>query len=80
MHKNLGLWDCVDAQTDLKLHYMHTPTCTLFWISAHIDSNIFEHYLPAKTGQTQIRLHLKKQSDQGLSCLLFRPAFCDFQP
>ena len=26
---------------------------------------------PRQTGQTQIRLLLKKQSDQGLPCLLF---------
>ena len=35
----------------------------------------FKHYLPAKkprqTEQTQIGLLLKKQSDQGLPCLLF---------
>ena len=30
---------------------------------------------PRQTGETQ-----KKLSDQGLSCLLFRQAFCDFQP
>ena len=35
---------------------------------------------PWQTAQTQIRLLLKKQSDQGLPCLLFRQAFCNFQP
>ena len=30
---------------------------------------------PRQAGQTQIRLLLKKQSDQGLPCLLFWPAF-----
>ena len=33
---------------------------------------------PRRTVQTQIRLLLKKQSDQGLICLLFRQAFCEF--
>ena len=32
-----------------------------------------------QTMQTQSRL-LQKQSDQGLPCLLFREAFCEFQP
>ena len=35
---------------------------------------------PRQTDQTQIRLLLKKQSDQGLLCLLFWQAFCEFQP
>ena len=34
----------------------------------------------SQTGQIQIRLLLKKQSDQGLPCLLFWQAFCEFQP
>ena len=34
---------------------------------------------PRQTAQTQIRLLLKKQSDQGLPCLLFWQAFCEFQ-
>ena len=34
---------------------------------------------PRQTGQTQIRLLLKKQSDQCLPCLLFRQAFWEFQ-
>ena len=33
-----------------------------------------------RTVQTQIRLLLKKQSDQGHPCLLFWQAFCEFQP
>ena len=33
-----------------------------------------------QTVQTKIRLLLKKQSDQGLPCLLFLHAFCEFQP
>ena len=33
---------------------------------------------PRKTGQTQIRLLLKK-SDKGLPCLLFRQEICEFQ-
>ena len=33
-----------------------------------------------ETVQTQIRLLLKKQSDQGLPCLLFWEAFCYSQP
>ena len=33
-----------------------------------------------QTVQTQIRLLLKKQSDQGLPCLLLWQAFCEFQP
>ena len=33
---------------------------------------------PRQTGQTQIRLLLKKQSDQGLPCLLLGHPFCDF--
>ena len=33
-----------------------------------------------QTVQTQIRLLLKKQSDQGLLCLLFWQEFCEFQP
>ena len=33
-----------------------------------------------QTVQTQIRLLLKKHSDQGLPCLLFSQAFCEFQP
>ena len=35
---------------------------------------------PSQTVQTQIRLLLKKQSDQGLPCLIFWPALCGFQP
>ena len=35
---------------------------------------------PRQTVQTQIRLLLKKQSDQGLPCLLFAQPFCEFQP
>ena len=35
---------------------------------------------PRQTVQSQIRLLLKKQSDQGLPCLLFWQAFCEFQP
>ena len=35
---------------------------------------------PKQTEQTKIRLLLKKQSDQGLPCLLYRQAFCEFQP
>ena len=35
---------------------------------------------PRQTRQTRIRLLLKKQSDQGLPCLPFRQAFCEFQP
>ena len=34
----------------------------------------------SQTGQPQIRLLLKKQSDLGLHCLLFWEAFCVFQP
>ena len=33
-----------------------------------------------QTAQTQIRLLLKKQSDQGLPCLLFKQVFSKFQP
>ena len=33
-----------------------------------------------QTGQTQIRLLLRKQSDLGFPCLLFWHAFCEFQP
>ena len=33
---------------------------------------------PRQTPQTQIRLLQKKQSDQGLLCLLFWQAFCEF--
>ena len=33
-----------------------------------------------QTAQTQIRLLLKKQSDQDLPCLLFWQVFCEFQP
>ena len=33
-----------------------------------------------QTVQTQIRLLLQKQSDQGLPCLLFRQAFCEISP
>ena len=33
-----------------------------------------------QTAQTLIRLLLKKQSDQGLPCLQFWLALCDFQP
>ena len=44
----------------------------------------FEHKAATKksrqTAQSQIRLILKKQSDQGLPLLLFRRAFCVFQP
>ena len=36
-----------------------------------ILSNSFLGKRPMQTVQTQIRLHLKKQSDQGLPCLLF---------
>ena len=35
---------------------------------------------PRQTAQTQIRLLLKKQSDQDLPCLLFWQVFCEFQP
>ena len=35
---------------------------------------------PRQTGQTWIRLLLKKQSDQGLPCLLFGQVFGEFQP
>ena len=35
---------------------------------------------PRQIAQTRIRLLLQKQSDQGLHCLLFRQAFCEFQP
>ena len=35
---------------------------------------------PRQTAQTLIRLLLKKQSDQGMSCLLFWQAFCEFHP
>ena len=34
---------------------------------------------PRQTVQTQIRLLLKKQSAQGLPCLLFCQVFCEFQ-
>ena len=34
---------------------------------------------PRQTGQTQIRLFLQKQSDQGHPCLLFWQAFCESQ-
>ena len=33
---------------------------------------------PGQTWQTQIKLPIKKQSDQGLPCLIFWQAFCDF--
>ena len=33
---------------------------------------------PWQTGKTQIRLLLKKQSDQGIPCLLFWPPFGEF--
>ena len=36
-----------------------------------ISSNSFLGKRPMQTVQTQIRLHLKKQSDKGLPCLLF---------
>ena len=43
-------------------------------------SNILNtSYLPIRPRQTKIWLLLKKLSDQGLPCLLFRQAFCDFQ-
>ena len=35
---------------------------------------------PRQTVQTQIRLLLKKQSDQGLPCLPLGQAFCEYQP
>ena len=35
--------------------------------------------IPRQTVQTKIRLLLKKQSDQGLPCLLFCQAFFEFQ-
>ena len=35
---------------------------------------------PRQTVQTQIRLLLKKQYDQGLSCLQFYQAFYELQP
>ena len=49
------------------------------------SKNLNTIYLPKRnrqTVQTQIRLLQKKQSDQGIPCLLlvFRKAFCDFQP
>ena len=37
-------------------------------------------YRPRQTMQTQIRLILKKQSDQSLSHLLFWKHFCEFKP
>ena len=39
----------------------------------------FEQFLPKKTAQTQIRLLLKKQSDQGLPCLLFSQTVCSYK-
>ena len=38
-----------------------------------------EQYLPKQTAQTQIRLLLKKQSDQGLPCLLFAQTVCSYK-
>ena len=35
---------------------------------------------PSQTAQTLIRLLMRKQSDQGLPCLLFWQAFCEFLP
>ena len=35
---------------------------------------------PKQTMHTQIRLLLKKQSDQGILCLLFLQSFCQFWP
>ena len=35
---------------------------------------------PRQTMQTKIKLLLKKQSDQGLPCLLFLQVFCQFWP
>ena len=45
-----------------------SPPCS--WISK----------MPRQTVQTQLRLLLKKQSDQGLPCLLFWWAFREIQP
>ena len=40
----------------------------------------FRTLVACQTRQTLIRLLLKKQSDQGLACLLYQKAFCEFQP
>ena len=44
---------------------------TFFRYSKIISNTRFLSKIPRQTRQTQIRLLLKKQSDQGLPCLLF---------
>ena len=35
--RTLSLWsDCVDAQTDLIIHFTHLATCALCWIAASL--------------------------------------------
>ena len=52
----------------LQLHVVNsssTKRCTVMILSFRTD-------MPGQTAQTQIRLLLEEQSDQGLHCLLFR--------
>ena len=61
--------------------FIEKQQCYLINIKNSYTMNVLKFWTPVslQTVQTQIRLLLKKQSDQGLLCLLFKQAFCDFK-
>ena len=67
----LTFWDSMDLSADTKILEYGYFTCSKYCKCSKILNT---SYLPKKlrqTVQTKIRLLLKKQSDQGLPCLLF---------
>ena len=44
----------MDVQTDLKLHCIHTPTCTLFWILAYLNMFLACLTIPSNSFNLQI--------------------------
>ena len=74
------IWVCTDRLTTGELKRVKN-----FEMSYLYTVNVlkFRTLVATKNAETnsaaQIRLLLKKQSDQGLPYLLFRQAFCDFQ-
>ena len=76
--------ECWKSSTDAALEGIKYGEVTLFCTCTYMVNFLQFQTLVAcsagQTEQTQIRQLLKKLSDQGLPCLLFWQAFCEFQP